>query len=174
MVAAGLFTAVTPIVVIAAVALLSGAGRSTGLTCYSTIAFSDTPPDQIRDANTLQATAQQLSIGPRRAGRRGRAPGRAARWLICSPARSPPASAYTVAFLLLAVMALLATVAAFRLHPDAGSAVTRRPSAEPAPGHRRLRLGMSASLCYRAQAVSVLLTQGVADVCVHGLVRNHP
>ena len=33
-----------------------------GLTGYTTIAFSDTPPDQIRDANTLQATAQRLSV----------------------------------------------------------------------------------------------------------------
>ena len=48
--------------VIALVALLSGVGRSVSLTCYSTIAFSDTPPEQMRDANTLQATAQQLSV----------------------------------------------------------------------------------------------------------------
>ena len=34
-----------------------------GLTGYTTIAFTDTPPGQMRDANTLQATAQQLSVG---------------------------------------------------------------------------------------------------------------
>ena len=43
--------------------MLNGIGRSVSLTCYSTIAFSDTPPEQIRDANTLQATAQQLAVG---------------------------------------------------------------------------------------------------------------
>ena len=57
MVAAGLFDAATPLVLIAVVAVLNGIARSISLTCYSTIAFSDTPPDQIRDANTLQATA---------------------------------------------------------------------------------------------------------------------
>jgi len=131
MVAAGLFTSATPIVVIAAVALLSGAGRSAGLTCYSTIAFSDTPPDQMRDANTLQATAQQLSIGlgvPAAAValRAGRPLGQ------LLPGGVTPSSAYTVAFLVLAVMSLLATAGAFRLHPDAGAAVTRRAGPEPA------------------------------------------
>jgi EmrB/QacA subfamily drug resistance transporter len=131
MVAAGLFTSATPIVVIAAVALLSGAGRSAGLTCYSTIAFSDTPPDQMRDANTLQATAQQLSIGlgvPAAAValRAGRPLGQ------LLPGGVTPSSAYTIAFLVLAVMSLLATAGAFRLHPDAGAAVTRRAGPEPA------------------------------------------
>jgi EmrB/QacA subfamily drug resistance transporter len=132
MVAAGFFTSVTPIVVIAAVALLSGAGRSTGLTCYSTIAFSDTPPGQIRDANTLQATAQQLSIGlavP--AAAVALRAGRPLSHLL--PGTVTAGGAYTVAFLLLAVLSLVASVAAFRLHPDAGSAVTRRTRPEPAP-----------------------------------------
>jgi EmrB/QacA subfamily drug resistance transporter len=131
MVAAGLFTAATPIVVIAAVALLSGAGRSTGLTSYSTIAFSDTPPEQMRDANTLQATAQQLAIGlgvplGAIALRAGQPLGR----LLPGPVTA--GSAYTIAFLVLAAMSLLATVAAFRLHADAGAAVTRRSTPEPA------------------------------------------
>ncbi|HEY5431223.1 MAG TPA: MFS transporter [Solirubrobacteraceae bacterium] len=131
MVAAGLFTAATPIVAIAVIGVLSGAARSTGLTCYSTIAFSDTPPGQIADANALQATAQQLSIGLgvpvgaialRAGGPLGR--------LLPGPVTA--GSSYTVAFLVLAVLALLATAAAVRLHPDAGAAVTRRPSPEPA------------------------------------------
>jgi EmrB/QacA subfamily drug resistance transporter len=131
MVVAGLFTSATPIVVIAAVALLSGAGRSAGLTCYSTIAFSDTPPDQMRDANTLQATAQQLSIGlgVPLAAVALRAGGPLGHLL---PGSVTPGSAYTIAFLVLAVMALLATAGAFRLDPDAGAAVTRRASPEPA------------------------------------------
>ncbi len=131
MVVAGLFTSATPIVVIAAVALLSGAGRSAGLTCYSTIAFSDTPPDQMRDANTLQATAQQLSIGlgVPLAAVALRAGGPLGHLL---PGAVTPGSAYTIAFLVLAVMSLLATAGASRLHPDAGAAVTRRASPEPA------------------------------------------
>ncbi len=128
MVAAALLHASTPLVVIALVALLNGVGRSVSLTCYSTICFSDTPPEQMRDANTLQATAQQLSVGlgvPLAA--------------VALRAGSPLASilpgaptAYAVAFVLLALIALVATGAALRLHPDAGAAVTR-PAAEPEP-----------------------------------------
>jgi EmrB/QacA subfamily drug resistance transporter len=128
MVGAALLHEATPIVVIALVALLNGVGRSVSLTCYSTIAFSDTPPEQMRDANTLQATAQQLSVGlgvPLGA--------------IALRAGSPLSSilpgsptAYSVAFVLLALISLVATGAALRLHPDAGSAVTRR-AADPEP-----------------------------------------
>jgi EmrB/QacA subfamily drug resistance transporter len=131
MVAAGLFTATTPLVVIALVSVLNGMGRSVGLTGYSTIVFSDTPPEQMRDANTLQATAQQLSIGlgvPLAA-----IAIRAGRSLAGVFSSHPtPGDAYTVAFVLMAAVVLIATAAALRLHPDAGSAVSRRssPSAE--------------------------------------------
>jgi MFS family permease len=131
MVAAGLFTATTPLVVIALVSVLNGMGRSVGLTGYSTIVFSDTPPEQMRDANTLQATAQQLSIGlgVPLAAIAIRA-GRSLAGVLSS--RPTPGDAYTVAFVLMAAVVLIATAAALRLHPDAGSAVSRRssPSAE--------------------------------------------
>ncbi|HEX3976344.1 MAG TPA: MFS transporter [Solirubrobacteraceae bacterium] len=131
MVAAAFFDAATPLALIAGVAVLNGIGRSVSLTCYSTIAFSDTPPEQIRDANTLQATAQQLAVGlgvpvgavALRAG------GALSRALPGAPTTTSP---FTVAFLLLAIVALGGTVGALRLHPDAGAAVTRRPGREPA------------------------------------------
>ena len=130
MVMCALFAAGTPLVLIAAAALLNGVARSVSLTCYTTIAFSDTPPAEIRDANTLQATAQQLSVGlgvplgavALRAG--GALDG-------VLPGATTVASPYTIAFLLLALVALTATVAALRLHPDAGAAVTRRPGRRP-------------------------------------------
>jgi EmrB/QacA subfamily drug resistance transporter len=134
MVAAATFGIGTPVVVIALVALLNGVGRSVSLTCYSTIAFSDTPPEEIRDANTLQATAQQLSVGLgvpigaialRAGGPLGH--------LLPGPVGA--VSAYSVGFLLLAVLALIATAGALRLHADAGSAVTQRPRPDPAPSH---------------------------------------
>ena len=129
MVAAALLQAATPLVVIAIVALLNGVGRSVSLTCYTTICFSDTPPEQMRDANTLQATAQQLSVGLAvpLAAVALRAGGPLAAILPGTP------SAYSVAFVLLALIALVATGAALRLHPDAGAAVTRRrePDSEP-------------------------------------------
>ncbi|MGA9860250.1 MAG: MFS transporter, partial [Solirubrobacteraceae bacterium] len=113
MIAAGLIVAATPLAVIAGVALLNGIGRSVSLTCYSTIAFADTPPEQIRDANTLQATAQQLSVGlgvP--LGAVALRAGGALGGLVPSGVGAHPA--YTVAFGLLAVVSLSATVAALR------------------------------------------------------------
>ncbi len=123
----------TPLAVIAVVAILNGVARSTGLTCYSTIAFADTTDDQIRDANTLQATAQQLSVGlgPSLGAIALRAGGPLGGLLPGSP---DPRSAYSVAFLLLAVVTLAATAAAARMPGDAGSSVTGRPGREPAPG----------------------------------------
>ena len=125
MVAAGLFTAATPLVVIALVSILSGAGRSVGMTGYTTIAFSDTPPGQIRDANTLQATAQMLSVG---LGVPVAAVAVRAGHPVADLFSSHPAAhdAYTVAFILMGAVVLVATAAALRLHPDAGSAVSRR------------------------------------------------
>ncbi|HEY2317558.1 MAG TPA: MFS transporter [Solirubrobacteraceae bacterium] len=134
MVAAAFLHAGTPLVIIAGVAVLNGVGRSVSLTCYSTIAFSDTPHEQIRDANTLQATAQQLAVGlgvPLGAVAI-RAGGPLAGVL---PGATTAAGSYSVAFLLLALVALVGTAAALRLHPDAGSAVTRRPGAAPAASH---------------------------------------
>jgi EmrB/QacA subfamily drug resistance transporter len=134
MVAAAFLRADTPLVLIAAVGLLNGFGRSVSLTCYSTIAFADTPPEQIRDANTLQATAQQLAVGlgvPL-----GAVAIRAGRPLAGAlPGATSAADAYSVAFVLLALVALVATVGALRLHPDAGAAVTRRPGQKPAASH---------------------------------------
>jgi EmrB/QacA subfamily drug resistance transporter len=132
MIGCSLLRAGTPLAVIAVLAILNGVGRSTSLTCYSTIAFADTTDDQIRDANTLQATAQQLSVGLgaplgaialRAGGPLGR--------LLPGPA--DPRSAYSVAFILLALVALTATAAAMRMHTDAGSSVTQRPEHEPQP-----------------------------------------
>jgi MFS family permease len=133
MIGAGLFTTATPIVLIAVVCVLNGVGRSVGLTGYSTIVFADTPAEQMRDANTLQATAQQLSVGlgvplaaiAIRAGRP------VAELFSAHPGRG---HAYTVAFVLMAAVVLVATAAASRLHPDAGSSVSRRvsPSADAA------------------------------------------
>jgi hypothetical protein len=59
----GFTTATTPLPVIAALALVSGITRSTGLTVYSTVGFADMAPEQMRDANTLFATTTQLAAG---------------------------------------------------------------------------------------------------------------
>jgi MFS family permease len=127
MVMFGFLTVATPLVLIAAVAILNGVGRSVSLTGYSTIGFADVPPEQMPDANALQATAQQLSVGlgvtvGAIALRAGEPLARAL------PGSFHQADAYTIAFLLIAAVALMATVGAIRMHPDAGAAVTRRPA----------------------------------------------
>jgi len=124
MVVAAFFDGGTPLVIIAVVAVLNGIGRSVSLTCYSTIAFSDTPPEQIRDANTLQATAQQLAVGLGvSVGAVALRAGGALSGVL--PGAVTGLTPYEMAFLLLALVALGGTVGALRLHPDAGAAVTR-------------------------------------------------
>lgn len=100
--------------------LLSGVARSVGLTGYSTIAFSDTPLDELRDANTLSATAQQTAAGL------GVAIATVA--LRAGNALVGPTGAYTVAFCVLAAIPLLASISAARLHPTAGNAVRQLAS----------------------------------------------
>ncbi|WP_190812484.1 MFS transporter [Saccharopolyspora pogona] len=127
MIGLGFTTASTPLPVLAALALLSGVARSVGLTAYATIGLSDVPPEQMRDANTLAATTQQLSTGlaialATVALRLGAPLGE-----MVFGARS--GAAYTVAFTLLGLTALIATAGALRLHPQAGNAVRTQASA---------------------------------------------
>lgn len=58
-----LFTADTPLVVIAVVLVFSGAARSTGFTAYNTLAFADIPQAEMTDANTFASTLQQVAAG---------------------------------------------------------------------------------------------------------------
>jgi EmrB/QacA subfamily drug resistance transporter len=131
MLASAFLSAGTPIVVIGLVAFVGGATRSTGLTCYVTMAYADLPPERMRDANTLYATTQQLFSGL------GVAVAAVALRLgspIASVAgvHASLSTAYTVAFVLIAVIALIPTVWAIRLHPTAGDALRRRSQGQPA------------------------------------------
>jgi hypothetical protein len=125
--AAGLLTADTPVVVIALVALLSGVARSVGLTGYTTLGLSDVPPDQMRDANALASTVQQLFMGLGVAAatvalRVGADIGK------LLPGQPDAGTAYTVAFVILALIALGSTIDALRLHPSAGEALVEVPA----------------------------------------------
>jgi EmrB/QacA subfamily drug resistance transporter len=113
----GLLTASTPLVVVAVVALLSGVARSVGLTGYSTLSLTDVPPDQMRDANSLQATIQQLFSGLGVA-----AATIALRVGSLLPGHPSDRTVYAVAFALLALIALMSLVEVLRLHPSAGEA----------------------------------------------------
>jgi MFS family permease len=126
----GLLTAATPLAVVAAVAVLSGVARSVGFTAYNTIAFTDVPPEQLRDANALATTAQQLSaaLGIAAGAIALRVGGPFGGVL---PRSLTDSAAHTGAFWLLGAVALLAMVSATRLHPEAGDVVRA-----PAPARR--------------------------------------
>jgi EmrB/QacA subfamily drug resistance transporter len=127
MVATALLTQQTPVALIGFIALLSGVARSVGGTGYTTVAFTDIPERQMRDASTLQVTVQQLCLGlgvavAAAALRAGGPIG------ALFHGGAGPETAYSIAFVLLAVIALLATVSALRLHPSAGEVLRRRPA----------------------------------------------
>jgi EmrB/QacA subfamily drug resistance transporter len=135
--ACALLTADTPLVLIGLVVGLSGVFRSIGLTGYNTMAFSEVPDEQMRDANTLAVAAQQLSIGlgiafAAVALRAGEPLGE------LLPGREEPAAAYSAAFLIVAVAALIACAGALRLHPAAGDVLRvgrgRGPAQEEGAG----------------------------------------
>ena len=59
----GMVTPGTPFAALAALLVLSGVFRSVGFTAYNTLAFADIGQEQMRDANTLSSTLQQLAAG---------------------------------------------------------------------------------------------------------------
>ncbi len=120
--ALGLMTPAMPLLVLASLCVAGGAARSTGLTAFTTVAFADIAPWDLPAANTLAATNQQLSAGlavalATVALRLGAPLGR---WLPGAPSTR---SAFTVAFALLAAVALAAGAAASRLDRNAGGDV---------------------------------------------------
>jgi len=132
----GLLTASTPVVAIALLTLISGAARSVSMTGYTTLALSDVPAPQMRPANALFSTAQQLFTGlavalATVALRLGHLLGHVL------DSTDSLRTAYSIAFLVVAVVAGIATAVALRLHPSAGKALTtenptrRSPTATP-------------------------------------------
>ena len=124
----------TPVVVLALILLLNGAGRSIGATGYSTVIFGDVPSAEMRHANTLLLTVQQLSASW------GVALGAIALRIGDPVARlfggaAGTHAAYTVAFILVACLALLATAEALRMHPSSGDSLRgdHAPAAEAQP-----------------------------------------
>lgn len=117
-----LLTAGTPVVAIAMLALVSGVARSVSMTGYTTLALSDVPTEQMRAANALASTGQQLFTGlavvlATLALRLGNAIGKV------EPTHSAR-FAYLIAFLVIAVVGALATAVTLRLHPSAGEVLT--------------------------------------------------
>ena len=123
--ALGFTTASTPVAVTAALALASGVTRSAGFTVYSTVGLADMAPELMRDANTLAATSMQLGAGLAIAG--------ATVALRAGDAVTGGGQpAFTLAFCLLALVAVGCAVEALRLDPAAGNAARRVRATAPA------------------------------------------
>jgi hypothetical protein len=93
------------------------------MTGYTTLALSDVPPGQMRAANALASTAQQLFTGlavvlATLALRLGNAIGK-----LSAPAQTAK-FAYVIAFLVIGIVGAVATAVAFGLHPSAGDVLT--------------------------------------------------
>ncbi|MFC6259163.1 MFS transporter, partial [Kocuria oceani] len=58
-----LLTPATPLWLVTALLLLSGALRSIGFTAYNSLQFADVEPGRLSSANTLSATGAQLATG---------------------------------------------------------------------------------------------------------------
>jgi EmrB/QacA subfamily drug resistance transporter len=113
--------------------LVGGIARSIGLTGYTTLAFVEVPEAQMPDANIFQVTTQQLCSGL------GAAAGAIALRIGGSLGGAMPGATsvqdpFSVAFLILAAVCLIATAGALRLDRSAGDAARRRGRTEPAPG----------------------------------------
>lgn len=123
--ACALFMQAMPLWLICGVLFLGGMARSMQFTALNTIAFSDVPQVLMSSANTLFSTAFQLAMGL------GIALGAIA-WRI-GEAIAPvaePATAFRIAFLVVAVTSLLAVVDSVMLKPDAGDHVAKIPLKE--------------------------------------------
>jgi len=123
--ACALFAQEMPLSLICGVLFLGGMARSMQFTALNTIAFSDVPQVQMASANTLFSTAFQLAMGL------GIALGAIA-WRI-GKAVAPgadAASAFRIAFLVVAAISLLAVVDSATLKSNAGDHVARYPIQE--------------------------------------------
>ncbi|MET0866345.1 MAG: MFS transporter [Nakamurella sp.] len=120
-----LLQATTPIVVMVAVLAVSGVFRSIGFSAYNSVAFSDVPTEKMTHANTLHATLQELGAGL------GIAVGALLVRLgdplsVALGLSENPATAYRVAFVLLALILLIPLVEDVLMPASAGSSVTGR------------------------------------------------
>jgi EmrB/QacA subfamily drug resistance transporter len=112
-----------PLAITVGVLFASGVFRSIGFSAYNTIVFADVPADEIANANTLTSTIQQLSLGLGvAAGALALHAGAPIDRLLGAAARG--AAPFTVAFVLIALLALVAVVESARLPGHAGLVLT--------------------------------------------------
>ncbi|WP_091778197.1 MFS transporter [Paraburkholderia steynii] len=128
--AMSLLTASTPLVPMAIVLFASGLSRSLQFTAVNTLAFADVPKPQMSGASTLSSTLSQMTMGMGVA--LGAIALRVAAWLHGHEAQSVTPADFSIAFLLVAAVGLVAIVDVFGLERDAGAHVSGH--------HRRKRV----------------------------------
>ncbi|NNN09486.1 MAG: MFS transporter [Acidimicrobiaceae bacterium] len=120
MLAFALIDAGTPITLIALVAFINGVVRSIGYTGFLTLVYSDVVEEDMAHGTTLAATVQQVATGfAASAGVVALRIGSSFNHTNALNAQS----AYRVAFILLAVLGLAATINAFLMDRSAGDAL---------------------------------------------------
>lgn len=115
-----LFDAATPVALIALVAFLNGVVRSIGYSGLLTLVYSDVAEEHMAHGTTLAATVQQVAAGFAASA------GVVALRVGSSISHSSPLSsqsAYRIAFVLLAALAVTSVLSAYRMHPSAGDAL---------------------------------------------------
>jgi EmrB/QacA subfamily drug resistance transporter len=133
MVLCGLIGDRTPLPAILALLVTSGAARSVGFTAYTTIAFADIEPQEMRHANTIASTAQQVAIGVGAA--LGAVALRFGAWTTPAFGAGSATPAYRTAFMIVAAITLLAAVQGMRLRRDGGAELlSARPSTASGTG----------------------------------------
>ena len=107
---------------IIAVLFVHGVSRSMQFTSLTTLAFADIPKPSLSSATTFFSMVTQMSMGMGVAV--GAVALRAAAFLTRYSGDTPHVSEFHIAFVLIAVMALLAVVDCFTLDPKAGAEVS--------------------------------------------------
>ncbi|TPE49366.1 MFS transporter [Amaricoccus solimangrovi] len=119
------FSAGMPLALACALLFLGGMTRSMQFTALNTIAFADVPDRDMTSANTLFSTVFQLAMGLGVA--LGAVAWRAGEALAGG---GDPAMPFRIAFLLVALVALVGVIDSARLHAEAGARVARRGDAK--------------------------------------------
>lgn len=120
MLAFALLDASTPVTVIAGIAFANGVVRSIGYTGFLTLVYSDVEERDMAHGTTLAATVQQVATGF--AASAGVVALRIGSVVSHHDAVNSQ-SAYRIAFVLLAVLAMMSTLNAVTMHPSAGDAL---------------------------------------------------
>jgi MFS family permease len=121
MVLTAFVTGATPIAVLVVLMFFSGVTRSLGFTAYNTIAFADIPSDRTTPANTLASTVQQVASGFGVAV--GAVALRVGQSISGLWGSKGSVSNFHIAFVILAVLAVIAFVEALLVSRTAGDGV---------------------------------------------------